>query len=251
MLVVSIVLFIERRKAGYCAVIWMVVLLLVCVLPLAEMLAAYVGGENEWVAWTFRIAFFTIVATLVYLTIRLLLSWDGGRTVYLLLASASVALLFATKETAFITLGTMAIACVSVFVWRRLRQSSTFRNNWFGAIFGLHAVIVAAALYYRNLLMDGGKWLYDNFLGEGKVHEAFVFYSILFLVAAALAAWFIFLSDLRRSNDSAFAEPVDLTWSNFRSGLGDRCRPDIGDRLYLDTFHIHHCRLFLFILYLC
>src|SRR5580765_1138830 len=102
-IVVSILFFIEKRKAGYCAVIWLVLLLLVCILPLAEMLAGHLGGENEWVVINLRILFFAIEATLVYLVIKLLLSWDGGRPIYLLLASSAAALLFATKETAFIT----------------------------------------------------------------------------------------------------------------------------------------------------
>src|SRR5258706_5388761 len=232
-IVVSVLFFIEKRKAGYFAVIWMALLLLVCVLPLAVILAAYIGGENEWAVWAFRIAFFTIEAVLVYLLIKLLLSWDEGRSIYLLLASASAALLFATKETAFITLGTMLIACVSVFAWRRIRQDMALKKHrlpWIGAVLG---IVIALGIYFHvspidagkwiyDSLIEGGKWLYDTFLGEGKVPEAFAFYSIIFIGVAAVAAWVIFLLDLRRSDETTFDEPVALTLSSFLNMLSER-----------------------------
>jgi uncharacterized protein (TIGR03663 family) len=68
--------------------------------------------------------FFVIESALVFFVIRMLIGWNDGRPVYFLLAAACVALLFATKETAFITLGTMLIACVCVSVWRKLRKSA-------------------------------------------------------------------------------------------------------------------------------
>ena len=214
-IVVSVLFFIEKRKAGYFAVMWMGLLLLVCFLPSALNLAAYLGGEREWAVWAIRILLFIGDGTIVFLVIRMLLTWDAGRPIYLLLASASAALLFATKETAFITLGTMLIACVSVWAWRRLNGTAAFENNWFRVVVAVHAAGIVAALYYRESLIDGGEWLYDNFLGDGKIHEAFVFYSIVFLGIAALAAWFIFLIDLRRSNETTFEEPTELTWGNF------------------------------------
>src|SRR5258708_16185233 len=95
-IVVSILFFIEKRKAGYFAVIWVVLLLLVCILPLGLILSAYLGGENEWAVWALRVAFFVIEGILVYLLVNLLLSWDAGRPLCLVIASASAALLFAT-----------------------------------------------------------------------------------------------------------------------------------------------------------
>jgi uncharacterized protein (TIGR03663 family) len=50
----------------------------------------------------------------------MVLGWNDGRPIYFLLAAASVALLFATKETAFITVGTMIIACICVWIWRKI-----------------------------------------------------------------------------------------------------------------------------------
>ncbi|MGH9821001.1 MAG: hypothetical protein ACRD43_12615, partial [Pyrinomonadaceae bacterium] len=72
--------------------------------------------------WTLRAGLFIIEAILVYFVVRMLAAWNDGRPIYLLLASACGALLFATKETAFITIGVMAIACVCVMLWRRIYE---------------------------------------------------------------------------------------------------------------------------------
>jgi hypothetical protein len=117
--VVAVLSFIERRKAGLFAVAWTTLLLLVCFLPSALNLARYIG-KTEQAVWAFALAFFLVEAALVFFVLRMLLAWDEGRPIYLILGSASAVLLFATKETAFITLGTMAIACVCVWLWRKI-----------------------------------------------------------------------------------------------------------------------------------
>ncbi len=119
-LVVAVVFFIEKRRAGVIAIAWTVLILLVCFLPSTLKLASALGGTNETAVWAFRGGFFIVEAVLVGLVIRMLLAWNNGRPIYLLLASACVALLFATKETAFITLGTMLIACVCIWIWRKM-----------------------------------------------------------------------------------------------------------------------------------
>lgn len=118
--VLSVVLFIERRRAGVFAVAWTAILLLVCFLPSTLTLASKLGGENMTAVWAFRIGFLIVEAILVGLVIRMLLGWNDGRPVYLLLAASCIALMFATKETAFITIGTMLIACACIWIWRRL-----------------------------------------------------------------------------------------------------------------------------------
>jgi uncharacterized protein (TIGR03663 family) len=119
-IVVAVVFFIEKRRAGIFAIAWTALILLVCFLPSTLKLASILGGENETSVWAFRGGFFIVEAVLVGLVIRMLLSWNDGRPIYLLLASACASLLFATKETAFITLGTMLIACVCVWIWQRI-----------------------------------------------------------------------------------------------------------------------------------
>jgi uncharacterized protein (TIGR03663 family) len=131
--VVSIVLFIEKHRAGILAIVSTAVVLLVCFVPSTMKLATFLaslgstmklatvlGGNNETAVWAFRAGFFVVEAILVALVIRMMLAWNNGRPIYLLLAAACVALMFATKETAFITLGTMVIACASVWIWRRI-----------------------------------------------------------------------------------------------------------------------------------
>ncbi len=123
-LVVSIAYFIEKRKAGIFSIIWMVLLLMVCFLPTALSLADYLGGKNMLRVWSLRITIFVIESVLIFFVMRLLLAWNEGRPIYFLLASASLILLFATKETAFITIGTMMIACVCVWIWRQIYKKS-------------------------------------------------------------------------------------------------------------------------------
>ena len=219
-IVVAVLLFIEKRKAGYFAIGWLGLLLLVCFLPSALNLAAFLGGENVWALWAFRLAFFVIESVMVYFIVRMILAWNEGRPIYLILASASAALLFATKETAFITLGTMMIACLSVWMWRGMATGDAFQRRKWPIIGGVHLLGILAAIFYRNELIDGAKWVYDNFLGEGKVPEPFVFYAIVVLALAAIFAWAVFLYYFRQPQESTLAETTDLTWSNFAGGVG-------------------------------
>ena len=118
--VVSILFFLDKEKAGFLAIAWMVLILIVCFLPSALNFATALGGENTTALWAFRAGFLIVEAVLVFFVMRMLLAWNNGRPIYLLLASASAALMFATKETAFITLGTMLIACICVWLWRTI-----------------------------------------------------------------------------------------------------------------------------------
>lgn len=119
-IVLGILFFIEGRKAGVWAIAAMTLLLLVCFAAPVMYLPTLMAGENLTLIWILRILFFAVEAFLVFLIMRALLDWNGGRPIYLLLASASTALFFATKETAFITLGTMAIACLCIWIWRKI-----------------------------------------------------------------------------------------------------------------------------------
>ncbi len=148
-IVLGVLFFIEKRKAGTIAVATMTLLLLVCFSPLPFSLAKVVGAENVALLWILRLGLFAIEAVLIFLIMRMLLSWNEGRPIYLMLASASTALFFATKETAFITIGTLIMAVISVWIWRKI---------------------------------------YSAIISRPKKNEL---------------------------------EPVELTWQNFREGLGD------------------------------
>lgn len=160
--VLAIVFFIEKRKAGPFAIAWTVLLLLVCFVPSTLKLATMLGRDNETAVWAFRIGFFIVQLILAGLVMRMLLSWDNGRPIYFLLASACVALLFATKETAFITLGTMLIACACIWIWRKLFKVpevegdpiddahlnwTNFRNGLGSGIDLLLIILAAAAVF--------------------------------------------------------------------------------------------------------
>ena len=118
-LVVSVVFFIDRRRAGPFAIGWTALLLLVCFFPSTLHIAGLLAGENGS-GFTFYGALFLVVeAVLVAFVMRMLMTWRDGRPIYMMLASASVALFFATKETAFITLGSLLIAVPCVVLWRK------------------------------------------------------------------------------------------------------------------------------------
>jgi uncharacterized protein (TIGR03663 family) len=123
-IVVSVLYFIEKRKAGVIAVATMTFLLLICFLPTALDLANAIGEENAVLTWFARVGLFAVEAVLVFLIMRTLLAWNEGAGIYLILASASAVLLFATKETAFITVATMLIACLSVWIWRKIYKAA-------------------------------------------------------------------------------------------------------------------------------
>ncbi len=190
-LVLSILFFIQNVKAGPFAIGWMALVLLVCFLPSGLMLASYLGGDNSTAVWAFRLGFFVIEGTLVFFVMRMLLVWGGGRAIYMMLASASAALMFATKETAFITLGTMLIAIPCVVIWRKLygprdADESDIADeaiSWtrFRAAIGegtdlwLLIAAVAAVFIYINVLFFSSFFTYPE--GVGKAFEAYAIWA--------------------------------------------------------------------------
>ncbi len=119
----GVLFFIEKRKAGIFAIAAMTFLLIISFLPNALSLANTFGEDNVVLTWFARIGLFAVEAVLVFLIMRMLLAWNEGRAIYLMLASASAVLLFATKETAFITIGTMLIAVLCVWIWQKLYKA--------------------------------------------------------------------------------------------------------------------------------
>lgn len=99
-------IFTLRRNLGKIATLSAAALLAIS--PGAVYLSRYFIHETLFVFFTLGI----VVAVLRY--------YESGRPIYLLLASASAALLFATKETAIISVAVLAIALVSTIVYRRL-----------------------------------------------------------------------------------------------------------------------------------
>ncbi len=204
-LVVAVVYFIEKRKAGPWATGWMALLLLVCFLPGALLLGKYLGGENETAVAGLRLLFFAVDVAIVYYLMRVLLKWDEGRPIYFLLASASVALMFGTKETAFISLGTMLIAIPCIWFWEKIGPGKTLKKTLQrNALIGT-GLAAATALYYYPTVKDGFKYLYTEFLNNAyRPQDPFLFYSLMLLIAVSLITWFIYVADLKYENESAF-----------------------------------------------
>lgn len=192
-IILSIVFFIERRKAGIFAVGWMILVLLICFLPSVLNLANTIGENNQTAVWGLRIGFFLLEAVLIIFVMRMLLSWDEGRPIYLLLATVSAVLLFATKETAFITLGTFLIACFCVLLWRKFYRGmvgkfgenefepvplvwSNFRNKLGdNANIVLLVISVSAIFIYLGILFFSSFFTYPE--GVQKAFEAYAIWT--------------------------------------------------------------------------
>lgn len=225
-LVVAVILFVEKRRAGPGALVWMSLILYACFMPSVVNLGAWLGGDSATAVWAFRGAFFIVESALVFYVMKMLADWQQGRPIYLLLASACVALLFATKETTFITLGTMAIACLCVYIWRPIRSGSAFRNSWLAIVISVHALLALAALYFRSSISDAAEWASETFLGPYKIHEPWMLYGMLFILAVSLAAWVLFIFSLRDEDaGETFVEPVALTWTAFRRSVTENGNP--------------------------
>jgi predicted membrane-bound mannosyltransferase len=218
-IVVSILLFIERRKAGIGAIAWTSLLLLVCFLPSALNLANVLGGENTMVLWMLRGAFLLVEAALVFFVMRMLLGWNDGQPVYLILASASTVLLFATKETAFITIGTMLIAIVCVWSWRKINSSEGFAKNKFGFFMALNIIALIAATALNKTIKEGFKNIYENFQLAENTTQLYLFWVIVGLIGVTAVTWLAFLFINRRRSETDLAADAQLTWTHFRESL--------------------------------
>ena len=125
---VAVLRFMDTNRAGLTAIGSTSLLLLICLLPGTLNFAGAIGGENQVLKIGAGIVFFALEAGIVFLLMRSLTGWNEGRPIYLILAAASVSLTFATKETAFISFGTMLIALVCVYVWRKIWAED--KNGW-------------------------------------------------------------------------------------------------------------------------
>jgi uncharacterized protein (TIGR03663 family) len=220
---VAVVRFIEREKAGPFAIGWTALLLIVCFVPSTLRLAGMAADEGTTTYLLAQVFLLLIMALLVFLVLRMLLAWQDGRPIYLLLASASIAFLFATKETAFITLGTMLIAVFCIWIWLRLGETARFRNVRSRLLAVLFPPLLAAAYFYETLLA-GIAWLRNDFF-SGNVLPAGVAYLVVSLLAASVAAWIYYaVREVRSGSDiSGEGEEItdELTFVRFRSAMGN------------------------------
>jgi uncharacterized protein (TIGR03663 family) len=220
-IVVAIVQFMDRERAGYGAAAYMWAILFTILAPTPVLVSKAIGGDSEGAVATLRVILFVAAAGLAAYGTKLLMDWRGGRPIYIILAAASASLLFGTKETAFITLGTMIIAAFSVWIWRLLNAVDAYQKSWLRLVIGFHIGVVVVAVVFRSELVDAAAWLSSTFMTEGsRSYDPLVYYSILLMIVLAAASWFLFISDRNRSNASTIQEPAPLTLERFREGLG-------------------------------
>jgi uncharacterized protein (TIGR03663 family) len=173
---------------------------------ISDMLAE--PGTNALLA--LRIGLFIVEAVLVFFVIRMLAAWRDGRPIYFVLAAASVSLIFATKETGFISLGTMLIAIACVYLWEKISGLEAFENSGRNRILAILAIPILAAIYKYDAVLEATKWFYENFVKTPGDHGS-VRYLIVVLVMFAIVA-------LR---DPVTAEPYERpSWAKIREGLG-------------------------------
>ena len=224
-IVVSILFFIEKRKVGMWAIAWMVLILMICFLPTSLKLASIIGGENLVLLWALRIIIFLVESVLIFFVMRMLLNWDNGRPIYLLLASASTVLLFATKETAFITIGTMLIACACVWLWKKIMASSFFAANRFKTLLttqiALLAVLCGLAFTFRNRIESFYSWMWVTFAGGDVPNQSFIFYGIFLTAILSIVAYLILFLDSKKQKERLDAsEFIEPRWAAFSEALG-------------------------------
>jgi uncharacterized protein (TIGR03663 family) len=117
----------------------------------------------------------------------LLARYDGARSIYLILAAVSAALLFATKETAFISVGVLLIAWAMSwgYTWYAAQQ------GWFGAREAARGARARGRHSGRGGRASGG----DGIETSGLLTRLGGWPRILILVAAALGI-FLFVNIL-------------------------------------------------------
>jgi uncharacterized protein (TIGR03663 family) len=90
------------------------------------LVAASLGATYRPEYRSFALALILLSAGALFVLLR---RYDGERSIYLIIAAVSAALLFATKETAFISVGVLLIAWAMAWVYRSLAA----QQGWFGA----------------------------------------------------------------------------------------------------------------------
>ncbi len=217
-IVVAIVQFIEREKAGPFALAWTGLILLVCFFPSTLRLAALIADAGTTTLFAFQITFFVIEAVLVFFVLRMLMAWRDGRPIYFLLASASASLMFATKETGFISLGTMLIAIVCVMLWEKISEIKAIVDKPANRLIAILILPALTAAYYYDTVWEGLKWFYENF-AKGTDQDATVRYLIVILTMSAVAAFVAFIA--RSLNESEILDGYESpSWTKFNAGMG-------------------------------
>ncbi len=192
--VVAVVYFIDREKAGPFAYFWMALLMLISFYPTTLNMAAAAGEDSDTTYYFVAGLLLVVSMVLIGFVLRMLQTWRAGRPIYFILAAASAALMFATKETAFITLGTMSIAVGCIWIWRRIYpkvagrpaaedergdKALTWANFQEAVGTGIDRVLLLLAgvftFLYLNVLFFSSYFTYGD--GMSKAIEAYSFWT--------------------------------------------------------------------------
>jgi len=224
--VLAVLMFMDREKPGPGALAWLALILLTCFSPPAMYLPHKFAGESTALLWAMRLGLFAFAGALIYFVIKLLLEWRNGRPIYLLLAAACIALMFATKETAFITLGTMAIACVCIWARDRIAEAASSKQFPTKILTATSAGSIAFAWILASKLPrigeDFGTWAFE--LTSAGSEETFVrlLYVLVVLIPPALV-YLLYTWDQGRSSEQGDAA---ISLKALRDALGSS-----GDRM--------------------
>ncbi len=224
-IVVAVVKFWENKKIGEIGIGLMTLLLLVCLLPgtfnLAKLslqiLNVTTDGANDNSLLVARLIFFVVEAGLVFLLLRSLLLWNEGKPIYLLLAAASCALLFATKETAFVSLGTMLLAIFCVWGWQVLFAKESSRRI---VLLMLVAALPIAAIYFAVIQREKlGLVKYYETMAKGNLNGGLLL--LFFIAFCGLITWLMLGKEIwqTQNTETTWQERIALNAQNFRLAM--------------------------------
>lgn len=186
---ICILKFVENEPVKTIGKAAMGLLVFVCLLPVGLQAAASISaGGDQTSLFVSRFVFVLLSVGAAILSVQRISRWDEGRPIYLFLAAAAAAMTFATKETSFISLGTMMIAAGCVAAWVRITQQNSVgeRNRRAGFLLiglGLAGIVV----YFVKDIPTGISWIIDTFLlVPDKSEQTLVFAGIATLFIATL-----------------------------------------------------------------
>ncbi len=218
---ICVLKFIEGERIGKIAAALMTITVFTCVLPLGLRAAAVVSSaEDKNALFATRFFFSIIAACVAVFAVRRLMDWDEGRPIYLLLAAASASMTFTTKETSFISLGTMVIAIGSIWAWTKwtgeqVESAKKVRSGFIVAFVAL----IAIAVFFAGDLTSGIGWYFTTYLTDGDKREQsiiFVAIAVLFIASVETSRRFLNLNWRNEDRGESWSEPTSITFAAFR-----------------------------------
>ena len=218
-IVIAALRFWENKRIGGMGIGTTTLLLLVCLLPGTLSFARLTAGSNDDSQLVARLIFFAAEAGIVFFLMRSMLSWNEGKQLYLFLAAANCALLFATKETAFVSLGTMLLAMLCVWGWQKYFVKEKNRRV---ILLALISLLPFAALFFAWQQREKlGLLRYVTAFSEWRVNGGLLL--LIFIAVSGLLTWLMLAGEIYQKQGTAanWAEKIALNANNFREVLGE------------------------------